>query len=542
MAVNYRDQQLRFGNVREVNGTSLVVQIGDGPLSRTIGKTEYAVELGAFVLIGTAQTELVCTVSGIRQDELVVKDAPPLVRTLAACTVVGFLRNGTTFERGVERYPTVGADAYLLTSDAIEAMFGEFDGVPIGMRGQRGVGQQKVRVDKLFGRHTAILGTSGSGKSWTVASLLQTTLREFPRARLLFLDLHNEYPAAFPETQIGSRVRHIPAQDFRLPYWVLNGDEMATLCQASEGNAHNQATLIRETIVGLKAAEETVPVERLSVDTPIRYSFDEFVSKLTALDQEMVPGSRGEKTGPNNGKLTNLLGRLSSRRSDPRYGFLFDGAGEATFESILDQIVGTTSDINLNIVDLSGLPSEVLSLIVGVICRLAFDYKYWDTDPNLVPLTIILEEAHNYLPRQGDARHQICLDRVERIAKEGRKYGVGLFIVSQRPSELSETVLSQCGNFIALRLTNPTDQGYVQRLLPDFLAVAVDMLPYLRTGEAIVAGEAIDIPTRVQITAPNPVPNSQDVSYAAAWTAGLPAGYSATRVVKRWRTRNRDED
>ncbi len=178
-------------------------------------------------------------------------------------------------------------------------------------------------------------------------------------------------------------------------------------------------------------------------------------------------------------------------------------------------------------------------MIVGVLGRLAFEYKYWDTDPNLLPLTLVFEEAHNYLPRSEDASDRVCLDRIERIAKEGRKYGINMFVVSQRPSEVSETVLSQCGNFIVLRLTNPADQAYVRRLLPDFLAVAVDMLPYLRTGEAVLSGEAVEVPTRVKVTTPNPAPRSNDVKYREGWSAGLPAGYSPKTVVQRWRTRTR---
>jgi uncharacterized protein len=170
---------------------------------------------------------------------------------------------------------------------------------------------------------------------------------------------------------------------------------------------------------------------------------------------------------------------------------------------------------------------------------LAFEYKYWDSDPNLLPLTLVLEEAHNYLPRTDEATHRVCLDRVEKVAKEGRKYGINMIVVSQRPSEVSETVLSQCGNFIVLRLTNPADQGYVRRLPPDFLAVAVDMLPYLRTGEAVISGEAVEVPTRVRVTTPDPKPRSNDVKYREGWTSGLPSGYSPKAVVARWRARTR---
>jgi len=207
---------------------------------------------------------------------------------------------------------------------------------------------------------------------------------------------------------------------------------------------------------------------------------------------------------------------------------------------LFEELLGFADDTQMTIVDLSGLPSDVLSVIVGILCRLAFEYKYWDMDPHNLPLTIILEEAHSYLPNSDLVRHRICLERVERVAKEGRKYGVSLVIISQRPSELSETVLSQCANFIAMRLTNPNDQMYVRKLLPDFLAVSVDMLPYLRTGEAVFAGEAVELPIRVRIEPPpDPQPKSHDVKYLKGWTAGVPDGYTVEDVVTRWRKRER---
>jgi uncharacterized protein len=240
------------------------------------------------------------------------------------------------------------------------------------------------------------------------------------------------------------------------------------------------------------------------------------------------------------GVPSNLATRMESRFDDPRYQFLFSDKTSGTpFDDVLSILFAADGAVQMTVIDLSGLPSEILSILVGVLCRLAFEYKYWDNDPNFLPITLVLEEAHNYLPRSDDARDRICLERVERIAKEGRKYGVSLIVVSQRPSEVSETVLSQCANFIVLRLTNPTDQGYVKRLLPDFLAVAVDMLPYLRTGEAVISGEAVEVPTRVRITKPDPTPRSNDVGYQRGWTEGVPNGYSPKNVVAGWRSRTR---
>jgi DNA helicase HerA-like ATPase len=421
-------------------------------------------------------------------------------------------------------------------------------GIPIGKRCQRGGGTEFARVDRLFGRHTAVLGTTGSGKSWTVASLLQNAMEVMPHTRLLFLDLHDEYRSAFPINfeRLGRKVHHIPSQDLKLPYWCLNADELEELFVSREHIAQNQSALFKSEIRELRAqqAEELgLDADLLSVDTPVHFSFDDLLNKFQELNTQRVPGAKsGTKQGPWFGKLSNLIMRMEARKSDPRFGFLFpeERMDNQGLSELFEELLGFADDTQMTIVDLSGLPSDVLSVIVGVLCRLAFEYKYWDLDPHNLPLTIILEEAHNYLPNSDLARHRICLERVERVAKEGRKYGVSLIIVSQRPSELSETVLSQCANFIAMRLTNPNDQMYVRKLLPDFLAVSVDMLPYLRTGEAVFAGEAVELPTRVRIEPPpEPQPKSHDVKFMKGWKEGVPDGYSVEDVVTRWRKRER---
>lgn len=546
MSIRFHEPKLQFGKVREVDGASVTILAEE--LSCRVDGIEYAVELGSFILISSPQSELVATISAIRMQEIADKGVPS-ERKLVVCTLIGFLRDGSQFERGIERYPTVGSGAYLMTADAINSMFSPSEEtLEIGDRCQRGAGKEHVVVDKMFGRHTAVLGTSGAGKSWTVASLLQAAMHRLPHTRIIFFDLHDEYRSAFPEIfeRLDRKIRHISSAEIRIPHWCLNSEELEALFVSRETVAANQSALLRNVIKDLRLSAGTaagMSDSTISVDTPVFFPFADFRDEIKRLDSEMVPGAKGvgEKQGQWHGKLSNLVTRMESRYDDPRYRFLFaDSTPPGTqFEDILATLFGADASVQMTVLDLSGLPSDILSIIVGVLCRLAFEYKYWDTDPNLLPLTLVLEEAHNYLPRSEDARHRICLDRVERIAKEGRKYGVNLIVVSQRPSEVSETVLSQCANFIVLRLTNPADQAYVRRLLPDFLAVAVDMLPYLRTGEAVISGEAVDVPTRVKVTRPDPTPRSNDVKYREAWTVGLPSNYSPKEVVRRWRDRIR---
>lgn len=541
---NFHVEELRFGVVREVDGAS--VRIDAAHLSGTHGTVEHAVELGSFILLASPQSDLIATVSAIQLVERQSTSGAQEAR-IVCCTLVGFLRHGTTFERGIERYPTVGTKAFLLTEAALTEMFPSTKGgIVLGERCQRGGGQEHASVDRLFGRHTAVLGTSGSGKSWATASILQSAMKAMAHTRFLFLDLHDEYRAAFPEDfgRLSRKVRHVTSSDLRLPYWLLTIEELESIFVSSEQAASNQSAILRTTIKNLKissAKDCSLSDTNITVDTPVPYSHEALIAELKRLNEEMVPGTRDQKQGPFFGKLSNLLTRLESRSTDPRFGFMFPAEASTTssFDEILATLLGLAPNTQMTVLDLSGLPSDVLSTIVGVIARLCFEYKYWDDEPKHLPLTLILEEAHNYVPNSDTSRNQICIDRVERIAKEGRKYGVSLMVISQRPSEVSETILSQCANFVALRLTNPTDQGYVKKLLPDFLSVAVDMLPYLRTGEAIIAGEAVDIPTRVRFIPPDPAPRSQDVAYMAAWRDGLPHGYNVQSAIGRWRRRDR---
>jgi hypothetical protein len=256
-----------------------------------------------------------------------------------------------------------------------------------------------------------------------------------PHTRLIFLDLHDEYRKAFPAyfERLNRNVSHILSQNLKLPYWCLNVDELQELFVSKEHAAPNQVALFRSIIRELRAEQsEKLDIDdnQFSVDTPVYFSFDELLTKLDELNTQMVPGAtKSTKQGPHHGKLSNLIMRMEAIQTDPRYGFLFpkERMDNQGLVELFEELLGFTNNTQMTVIDLSGLPSEVLSVIVGILCRLAFEYKYWDLDPQNLPLTIILEEAHNYLPNSDLARHRICLERVERVAKEGRKYGVHLY-------------------------------------------------------------------------------------------------------------------
>jgi len=214
-------------------------------------------------------------------------------------------------------------------------------------------------------------------------------------------------------------------------------------------------------------------------------------------------------------------------------------SGNINLPQLLKEYLSIDTGKRMTVIDLSGIPFEAVGVVVSVVCRVVYEYNFWNPDRQKFPISMVFEEAHNYIPNRPEARFSAARAAVERLAKEGRKYGIGIMVVSQRPKELSETVLSQCNTFTAMRLTNPDDQNYVRRLVPDSLAGLMDMLPSLRTGEALIVGDSVVMPTRVLIDFPSPEPMSSDVKFAECWTKGM-KGMDVDRVVKRWRARRKD--
>lgn len=237
-----------------------------------------------------------------------------------------------------------------------------------------------------------------------------------------------------------------------------------------------------------------------------------------------------------------MLNKIKTRRRDPRFAFLFDdSSSERIIFSFFERLFGLgNNETHVTILDLSGLPAEVRATAIGVLCRIFFDYRYWDSNAENLPIALVLEEAHSYIPAHSDSRYSIAIEAIERIAKEGRKYGLSLVVVSQRPANVSTTILSQCGTFVALRLTSDIDQAHVLRLLPDTLGNQGSLLSSLRDGEGVVSGDGVTLPGRVRFEKPSPPPGSSDVRYHVAWRDGPPPGYSVAAIVNRWLNQARD--
>lgn len=389
-----------------------------------------------------------------------------------------------------------------------------------------------VNGNKFFNKHFAIVGATGSGKSHTVAKILQEAIRSktgsftgLNNSHIVLFDIHNEYKTAFPSANF------IDINNLVLPYWLLNSEELEELFLDTEANDHNQRNIFKESIVNgkkenFKGTEEDK--EKIHYDSPLFFDIKEVLKFSQDKNVEMVDGAREKKQGPLFGKLTNYVSRLENKINDRRFDFLLgDNSKKISFKDTLKQFLGYSSkSSNITIIDLGGIPFEVLSITVSLISRLLFDYgyffkKYLDKNNKSceTPLLLVYEEAHKYVPKSDLSKYRASKNAIERIAKEGRKYGVTLGILSQRPSEISETIFSQCNSFVVMRLTNPEDQYYVKRLLPDTLGNLTDSLPSLQSGEALLIGESIIIPSLVKIDEcdKDKRPSSNDIKYIEVW-------------------------
>ena len=387
-----------------------------------------------------------------------------------------------------------------------------------------------VNGDRFFNKHIAIVGSTGSGKSHTLAKIIQSATQEkndsykgLNNSHIVIFDIHSEYKSAFPQSS------YIDVENLVLPYWLMNSDELSDLfIESNEEQSHNQVAILKKTITENKQKHFTGDVslkEKIHYDSPVFFDIDEVIKVIQEKNDEMIQGAKVPKQGPLFGKLSNFVTRLENKKNDKRLEFLLgDKVKSVLAVDILRQFISYTKnkEANVTIIDLSGVPFEVLSITVSLISRILFDYSYFYKKThadlkNETPLLIVYEEAHKYVPKSNLAKFSASRFAIERIAKEGRKYGITALIVSQRPSEISETIFSQCSNFIAMRLTNPEDQNYVKKLLPDTLGPLTESLPILQAGEALLIGDSIVMPSLICMDKCDPEPSSNDIKYLEEW-------------------------
>ena len=434
-----------------------------------------------------------------------------------------------------------------------------------------------INGNKFFNKHFAIVGSTGSGKSHTVTKVLQEAISAkngtydgLNNSHIVIFDIHGEYEQAFPNAQI------LNASNLSLPYWMLNGDELEQMfLDTGDRNNYNQTSVLRKIITENKKRHNS-KISKVHFDSPLKFDINEVYNCLYNIQNETVNAKASNRymindksyiydssksIEPNlgvelnqverieryfdqtyefyptrnqnitngtyaDGTLDKFVERLENKIKNSRLEFLFgEKSRDISFEETVKQFIGYTSknESNITIINLGGIPFEVLSITVSLISRILFDFGFFfskmvkDKQKCETPLLLLYEEAHIYVPKSDLLKYRSSKLAIERIAKEGRKYGITLGIVSQRPSEISETIFSQCNNFIAMRLTNPEDQNYVKRLLPDTLGNLTETLPILQAGEALLIGESIVLPSLVIIDRCSPEPKSSDIEYFEIW-------------------------
>ena len=554
-----------IGHIVDVQGGLLTATLaedeqGASPVVTIGGEDILVGQIGSYVAIRQNDINIIAIVTRMTEQEALLgaaietptgEDARlPFAKRMARLTPIGSIDPDGQFTRGVGRYPTTGAEVHAIGTPDIAKMFERYQSKGFSVGTVATHPSLKVCLDpsNLFGRHFAILGQTGSGKSWTVASLVQRTVAVMPRAHIIILDLHGEYCwkrdttryYAFEETI----VRHVDARELEIPYWLMTYAELCDLLiDRNEQAAHNQTAFFRDTLRQLREKEKTpLGLTRVTVDTPVYFSLDDLMTEVRAKNTEMVQGAKGLKQGDMFGDFDRFLVRIESRMNDVRYDFLLKPkvrTNSASLSSMLRDFVGFgTQKAAVTVIDLSSVPFDVRPTVAAQIGRLAFEFNYWNPKYREFPILLMCEEAHAYIPRAAESQFAGARKSMERIAKEGRKYGVGLAVVSQRPHEVSETVLAQCGTFICLRITNPNDQAYVRSLVPESEGDLVSVLAGLGRGEALVLGEAVPLPTRLQFDKPNPTPNSDDIDFYGMWKDG-PTDLDVDAIVKRWRSQER---
>lgn len=508
---------------------------------------------GTFVMVALPAGRLLCMVTGIEMREgkistSEIKEAEAEGATLlsrvtrALSTIaVGTIDGSGGFERGTDVLPTVNAPVFAVSPaliDSVYASYAEGD-FAIGRLSLIPEQQAKINLDAFFTRHAAILGQTGGGKSWTVASLIQK-ICGFQQATVVLFDLHGEYTDTF-----GCSADVISASDLELPYWLMNSEEvLGLMVDRSESAAPNQIAKFKELLQNAKESQpenQALGIDKITIDTPVFFDFSNILDEFRRLDTQMVQGAgSNQKQGPLYGQFTRLLMRIDSRLNDKRYDLIFKPKTyntSASMEDLFRRLLGEKSGDRKKVVvvDLSPVPFDVRSSVISLILRCLFDFSYWHRRvfTTRFPIAVFADEAHIYL-NDGDTATEAAKHSAERIAKEGRKYGISLTVISQRPREVSATILSQCNSFLCLRISNPDDQSYVRNLLPDSVRGIASMFSTLRRGESILLGDSVMMPTRIRIDPPNPTPYSDDASFYKAWNEP-PKDVDFAKVLKAWR-------
>jgi len=527
----------QIGRVAAVSGATATVEL----TGRSLGGEHPTV--GKFMGITTPKGLIVGLVTEVGEQSFTGAGAGPSFRKVARLDLIGEMIGGARFQRGVTEYPNIGDGAVLLGERELRLVYGgaDSDHAHVGDLQQNINIGVHVDIDHLVSRHFAILGATGVGKSSGVAIILQKILDTRPNLRIFLVDPHNEYGRCF-----GDKAQVLTPRNLRLPFWLFNFEETIDAFFGGRPGVDEEVEILSEVIPLAKAAylQYRAGADRLlakkrdprdtgfTADTPVPYRIEDLINLL---DERM-------------GKLENrssrmvyhkLIGRIQTFRNHPRYAFMFENAniGGDTMAEIIGSLFRLPTDGKpMTIMQLAGFPAEVVDSVVSVLCRMAFDFGLWSD--GVAPLLFVCEEAHRYAPADKKIGFGPTRRALSRIAKEGRKYGVFLGLVTQRPAEIDPTIISQCSTLFVMRLSNDRDQALIRSSVSDAAANLLSFIPSLGTREVFTFGSGVALPTRMRFKELPPAlrPNSE-----ASGNTRSDAGNSISRdllssVIERWRS------
>jgi len=436
------------------------------------------------------------------------------------------------FRRGVTRYPIPGAMIYPATTRDLEQIYAS-DGrasITIGKVFPTKDIRAGLYIDAMLGKHFALLGSTGTGKSTSAALILHRICEAAPKGHIVMIDPHGEYSAAFRTTgQI------LDVSNLQMPYWLMNFEEHCEVLLSSSGNdRQTDQDILAKVLLAARAKNRLAQVMgKITVDSPIPYLLSDFSN---ILQDEMGRLDKATSSAP----YMRIKQKLDEIKADPRYQFMFSGmlVGDTMVEFIGKIFRMPGGGKPISIIDVSGVPSDITSTVVAVLSRLVFDFAIWGRDEKTRPVLLVCEEAHRYVPNEKNADGSSVGKILSRIAKEGRKYGISLGLITQRPSDLAEGVLSQCGTIISMRLNNDRDQAFVKAAMPEGARGFLDSIPALRNRECIICGEGVAIPIRVTFDSleEHKRPASEDPSFVELWNRDGGEEELVERVVMRWRS------
>lgn len=442
------------------------------------------------------------------------------------------------FRRGVTRYPIPGTEIYAASSEDLRQVYAA-DGrasISIGTVYPTSDTRGALYIDALLGKHFALLGSTGTGKSTAAALILHRICDIAPQGHIVMIDPHGEYSSAFQDNGALYDVSNLA-----MPYWLMNFDEHCEVFVTSSGaDRQTDCDILAKCLLSARAKNRLADGKvKVTVDSPIPYMLSDLLSNL---QNEMGKLDKSTSSAP----YMRLKGKIEELKTDPRYNFMFSGmlVGDTMTDFIarIFRLPGNGKPIS--IIDVSGVPSDITATVVAVLSRMVFDFAIWGRNETSKPILLVCEEAHRYIPSDRVSERSVVRDVLSRIAKEGRKYGVSLGLITQRPSDLSEGVLSQCGTIISMRLNNERDQAYVKAAMPEGARGFLDSIPALRNRECIVCGEGVSIPLRMSFDdlEERRRPASEDPMFSVLWKQEGGEHEMLNRIVTRWRSQNAGSD